>query len=606
MRSLPGVVLLLATAPLPAQEPAWKAEARRLGLDEVEIAQLERDGLVVGRQSYDDPSRAYMDFEVPFFVTSDLVLFAYGRLLEDYMRPSELTFARILRKALQRSWGCLPSREARVDPELASAWPRCRRILAVALRLLGEDIELIAEDREPVSELVAAIERAEGTATPDWLGPYDGGFRYIDLDRFRCNGIYAGDEELERLYRAARWLQLVPFRVRRDDEMQAFQLLRRADAWFPGRIWRQWDHIVGAPDVWHADWLGDEDGSGSLESLRARIDARRAEFPRKATLDLPHDPDVKLQDEEGFRWLPSAPLPEGRLLHALGHQGPLPRVPSMLDLSAALGSPLARELLGNERSHFITASSKDLLTGTSIYGSTLAAIACLVDAPEADAPPLFHSEPWRRKSLAASLAGWMQARSVFSRLGDRAAGFAGSTEHVGFVEPEPRFFEALSECCATIANAGRVEERGVSDSTKSIRPKAVLLAEILRRLEGLADQQLRGRELSRSDRDFFFSLGITLYNLSDSDGEVGSARATEVVRDLVLDRSIVAGTGRPRALWLLYPWKGELVLCRGAVLPVYEVQTPQTPTHAEWNRRVNDGAELELPSWLKPIYAHGR
>ena len=143
MRSLPGLVLLLATTPLPAQEPAWKADARRWGLDEVEIAQLERDGLVVGRQSYDDPSSAYMDFEVPFFVTSDLVLFAYGRLLEDYMRPSELTFAHTLRKALQRSWGCLPSREAHVDPALVSAWPRCRRILAVALRLLGEDIELI-------------------------------------------------------------------------------------------------------------------------------------------------------------------------------------------------------------------------------------------------------------------------------------------------------------------------------------------------------------------------------------------------------------------------------------------------------------------------------
>jgi hypothetical protein len=606
MRSLPGLVLLLATAPLPAQEPAWKADARRLGLDEVEIAQLERDGLVVGRQSYADPAEAYLKFEVPFFVTSDLVLSSYGRLLEDCMRPSELAFARTLRKYLRRSWARLSSSETGLDPHLVAAWPRCRRILAVALRLLGENIELIAEDREPVSELVAGIEGGQGTAAPDWLGPYDAGFRYIDLDRFRCTGIYAGDAELERLYRAARWLQMVPFRVRRDDEMRALQLLLRAEAWLPIQVWRQWDHIVGAPEVWHPDSLGEVGTSGSLESLRACIEARRGALPRKATLDLPHDPGVKLADEESFRWLPSAPLPEGPLLYALSHLGPIPRTPSALDLGAAFGSPLAQDLVGTERSHFITSSSKDLLTGTNLYGSTLAAIACLVDAPEAEAPPLFHSAPWRRKSLATSLAGWIQARAVFSRLGSVQRGFLGASKHMGFVEPEPRFFEALSECCSTIASLGFDKGLGAADSPTSIKSRAQRLADLLRRLEGLADQQLRGRELSRSDRDFFFSLGLTLFNLANSEAEQGCARATEVTRDLMLDRSIVAGTGRPRALWLLYPWKGELVLCRGAVLPVYEVQAPETPTHAEWNRRVNEDAELELPTWLKPIYAHGR
>ncbi|MBK9385721.1 MAG: hypothetical protein IPN34_13005 [Planctomycetes bacterium] len=86
MRTIQGLVLLFAATSLAAQEPPWKTEARRWGLDEVEIAQLEREGLVVGRESYASPVEAYRPREVPYFVTSDLELpawlkpiYAHGR-----------------------------------------------------------------------------------------------------------------------------------------------------------------------------------------------------------------------------------------------------------------------------------------------------------------------------------------------------------------------------------------------------------------------------------------------------------------------------------------------------------------------------------------------
>lgn len=139
-----------------------------------------------------------------------------------------------------------------------------------------------------------------------------------------------------------------------------------------------------------------------------------------------------------------------------------------------------------------------------------------------------------------------------------------------------------------------------------VTERAQKLAEIFVRLEGLADQQLRGRELATADCAFYGSLDLELRNLAREAREGDSPRACEVIRVLdTTDFSIVAGTGRPRALWLLYPWKGELVLCRGAVLPVYEIDAPHALTHAEWSQRVSEGRDLELPTWLKPIYAHG-
>ncbi|MBL8896524.1 MAG: DUF3160 domain-containing protein [Planctomycetes bacterium] len=593
--------------PLSAQEPPWKAEARRWGLDEIEIAQLEREGLVVGRESYASPIEAYRPREVPYFVTSDIALYVFARLLEDSMRPQERANAVRLRRSLVTAWRKIrdPQITAELsDPLLLAARLRMRRIVAVARLLLGAEPELLPEDREPVLELVAAIQRGTGRAQPTWMGPFDAGFTHIDLERFRPIGIYAGDDELEKFFRAARWLQMVPFRVRREDEMAALWHLLQIVPWSSRHQGEVQELSGGAPGDWSPDLLADLEPSFDLEALRTRIAARRATWPRKITLDLPHAPETKPSDEEGFRWLPSAMMPDGPLIHALGSTGPLPRVASLLDIGAALGSHTARSAIGAERARLVAESSVGILADPSYFGETLATLSLLLDPPEPEAPPLFHSEAWHRKALASAAAGWIQTRAVFVRHAQTLYGTLGSSRDVGFVEPDPRFFEALGALCTKLTGLSLDHESaGVLEVTK----RAQKLAEIFVRLEGLADQQLRGRELATADCAFYGSLDLELRNLAREEREQESPRACEVMRVLgTTDLSIVAGTGRPRALWLLYPWKGELVLCRGAVLPVHEVEAAHALTHTEWSQRLNEGRDLELPAWLKPIYAHGR
>jgi hypothetical protein len=60
---------------------------------------------------------------------------------------------------------------------------------------------------------------AQGAEKPAWLGPPDAGFSQIDYTRFKPRGFYTQSETLQRYFRAVAWLQAIPFRVEKDEEL---------------------------------------------------------------------------------------------------------------------------------------------------------------------------------------------------------------------------------------------------------------------------------------------------------------------------------------------------------------------------------------------------
>jgi hypothetical protein len=43
-------------------------------------------------------------------------------------------------------------------------------------------------------------------------------------------------------------------------------------------------------------------------------------------------------------------------------------------------------------------------------------------------------------------------------------------------------------------------------------------------------------------------------------------------------------TGRPRLLYILYPWQGEELFCQGAILPYHEVEAERPMGDQEWRK----------------------
>lgn len=78
------------------------------------------------------------------------------------------------------------------------------------------------------------------------------------------------------------------------------------------------------------------------------------------------------------------------------------------------------------------------------------------------------------------------------------------------------------------------------------------------------------------------------------------ARARRIAKIEIGITYLEAGIARPRELFVLYPWQGRDVLCRGAVLPYHEFATDRRLTDTEW-RALLDGGKAAPPLVLRAI-----
>jgi len=179
---------------------------------------LERDGFVVSQQSFRQCFQPYLsEEEMPRFITSDSILNAFHRLVAESTRVVDELGGSRLQRALRAVWEGLGDG----PPE---ALARARMLVGVALRLLGEELELGPE----VDAEVERVCQAQGPHFPTWLSPVTADFAGLDYARYKVRGFYTSTPALGRYFRAVTWLQSVPLRVELQVDLQAAWLLARA------------------------------------------------------------------------------------------------------------------------------------------------------------------------------------------------------------------------------------------------------------------------------------------------------------------------------------------------------------------------------------------
>lgn len=129
-----------------------------------------------------------------------------------------------------------------------------------------------------------------------------------------------------------------------------------------------------------------------------------------------------------------------------------------------------------------------------------------------------------------------------------------------------------------------------------------------RHLESIARKQLAGCEIDSEDETFIKSYGsrlaeIMLYagNYSAEHPEDDAPRIADVYSNSEVEANLHVGISRARAMYVLYPWDGGVVLCRGAVMPYYEFVDGGRLTDTEWKTRLDSDTRPDVPSWLRPI-----
>jgi hypothetical protein len=524
--SLAGIVAVCFTSAVAAQGPdktsravppreyRWEDEAKRLNLDDDEIRLLRENKFVIGAPSFRQIFKPYVGSDVPVFITTDSLLNGFHVLLEESIYRLEQAHARKLPTIVERIWNALDriDKQLKGDADLlAAAKKRARVFIGTARQLLDakawpEDPALRALIKDEAERITAAREMTK----PAWLGPPDGGFVALDYSRFLLRGFYTKSPGLQRYFRALSWLQAIPFRLDKDDELAAFFLLHRAcfdpaakDQTTP-EFWDVYRSFLGTPDDWDlpsAQWTAKIISKEGLADVRKRYQDWAGTQGLSEINDQLRFPPANSdgKPEIGFRFVSAYRLPDGVLFQRTMKAGKDRMLPTGLEIAAALGSPFAQEKIAREMPAVWREIQKsDALfekaphwKGGSLYNEYLQCLRVLLERTEPDAPKFFHRVAWKIKTCQTALAAWVQMRHTWVLQAKPAGDFLCSVPFApGYVEPVPEFYRLFAALIvrtnAELAKAGAFTYASKKEFREELAALAVIVEKVRKAENGFA------------------------------------------------------------------------------------------------------------------------
>jgi hypothetical protein len=614
----------------------WHDAAQKEKLLKKDIEVLDKNGIVITNQAYKQVFEPYLEGTVPFFITSDSLLNAYHVLYEE----SVLRMEEANTKRLPHILRTIHQNLATVDkkwkgrPELvAAAKNRAAIIIGTALRLVDESFRTGEKGVDAIiEEEVRKIVEARKKEMPVWLAEADRTLLGLDYSRYKPRGFYTRSERLERHFRAVAWLQSIPFRVSKDEELVSIMMLGSCVPERPiiryefngvteyENLLRGYRLCIGSGDDWDLLTAADEAGKVPGYDLNGdTLSKVKEQLVKKATQDgegpqindqlrfAPADPNAAA--EANFRIISAYRTPDGILFHRTTDLRRFERVlPDGLEVCTALGSAFAREKLTySDKAKLLKTidEAKSVFSGDSLYCDYLECLATLLDEPEKDAPSFMKSEAWDAKSCNTALAGWSQLRHTWALQAKLAAYYMCATmPPKGFVEPEPEFYSRMARLAQRTQSILAPRDIFALD----LKPLWKSLREVSQRLEVLAHKQLRGEDWNEEDERFIQGYGVKIAKIMLYGGNAyvtpldDAPRIVDVYANPYIPKSYLhAGIGRPRAIYVLYPWRGNQILCKGAVLPYYEFACEDRLTDTEWKELLDSDERPAIPDWVKPI-----
>jgi len=448
---------------MPEDSYNWRTVAETYGLTHQDQILLERQKFIIGTHEFLQSFEPYDRPQGPVFITSDALLNVYHVLFEDSFRELEIRRAGQLKTYLEtmlRSAKAVAVKLPFPSAEYQPAWIQAQLAVGPAMRLLGTSIEFFDEPvRSDIEAEVVRIHEAKGFVLPRWLGPATADFLAIDYGRFRPLGFYVGSRLLEDYFRAVRWLQLVPFRIERDNEFGAVALL---GADLPTSKSYPYESYLKS----YASLLGQPDGRFLQDRTHVFPDdfkpvyetsfhAQLAKAKKWYEPSLPKVQDnLRLPEQNGapealepFHLLVSYALPESIVFQKLQNGG---KEITGLQFAAMNGSTWAYAKLSDAQKDKVLdkvvrdEEEEDWARGDdSLYSKYRDVIASLFAEPDPDAPAFIATDPWAAKSTQTALASWVQMRHTFTLQAKISlSALCAFPRPPGFIEPNPVFLRA--------------------------------------------------------------------------------------------------------------------------------------------------------------------
>ena len=606
-------------------------------LDDAAKARLKASGLVaLPDQDVERLSDAYMrlfgEDRVSVFITSDVALHLFHNVFDDLLAEVEkahLTddvewLAQQLTAASAARYAAIPE----TQPLCKAAARHDVLVFAVAARLLDDSFILPDYVEPDASQYVQKV--IDHTLTEFYPGD--------DYTQYEPRGHYAGDEQLERYFRAVKWLSRRIFRIEdvlypddADVELTASALLAQlitddpalearwnkvydvtrllagpADSITPPMVQQALDNVFGASFT--LEMLEDPANRALL-----RTEFERDIYPTSEIIPVPLEFPDQIPPKY-VQFLGERYLPDGEAMQETCFPDvPFRLLPSGLDVMATvLASDRAEHWLAGEiakypelatqlatlRAQFDDYSVADWTKST--YNGWLYSLRPLLGPMPAGAPDFMQGTAWQDKELNTALGSWTQLRHDFILYGKQTYIPSPWAEGPGLVEPVPDTFDRLADLCDQVYSALDGYNMLPDAHGRSLRE----LATKLRTWRGYAQTVADGGWLSEAEQGDIHRVGLWLVGFFDESyfggvKEKSPLLVADVASDSNTARVLHEGTGHFNPLIVVYTPPGdEPIAGIGYVFSHYEFieQDWNRLNDAEWELRLQENPP-QRPSW---------
>ncbi len=439
---------------------------------------------------------------VSVVVTADSCLWLFHMIFDDMLKYTEIyylnndlkTFVSVLR---QNALAKFDSLTTETQPVILEAYKQTAIFSLVADKLLNKDVSISDAFSTDVLKIVGLIENP-----PDNFRCYP---EEYDWSNFKPRGHYSGDEQLERYFRAVKWISMRAWQInilsKFKGDVEPPESFKRhkeetiAAAWISKMIMENpvlnetWSRmynltalLAGFADsitpvnAYQAfkNVLGenyDPDRLADPNLLNASIDEFNKNIYPESKIGLgccmALEGKICGYPNKYFQLMGERYFVDSELFQQIGDdedyiQTPKPLVIHGLDVAAGvLGSVTARDILQGMDAPELQKHTMPFLenlnktwteedwTSTSVYNGWLHSLRGLVQHVPYDAPaPEFtHTVAYTHKQVMTALASWTHLRRDFILYGKQSASGTICLGGFGIVEPCPELYKRLASLC---------------------------------------------------------------------------------------------------------------------------------------------------------------
>jgi hypothetical protein len=519
--------------------------------------------------------------KVPSFISADVVLHVFHARFDEELAGFERrrlvpAFQAFAKGQLERALAQWPKQGA-PTPALESL----TLFHAVALSLLEDAPALDARIAAAATAEAKALKSATGTLRSKACGVP------IDATLFLPRGHY-DRFELRGYFQASTWYAQCAFPLDRQGLPRALDVVRLIDAPSAASL-RELEAaralIAGAADDPGFDALQPLLAEKTLDAALAR--AMEIQKGRVASLRGPV-----------FALLGGAGTFDGEVLGAAAAKK---RMPSALDVLAALGSVGALRLLGRPPPD--AGAPAAMTRGGGLSQQWLDVLARLVGPAPEGQPPYARTSAWEGRVLTTAAGSWAELKHdtllyvkqpLVMREGGHAAELPASKVG-GFVDPRPDVYRELLAMNAALGALHADAPKG--DDTAD---------GFLRFVLDVCEVELAGKPFPKEMDERLRTVGAELEHLARTRGDQTPPQAlvADVLTIVFPDKPrqvLHVGVGDVDELWIVVPRAGKQVLMRGGVFSYYEFAREDRFTDADFLEALSSTPPPSRPFWARPV-----